>query len=334
MSKYLSHIEETNAIRRRGGIYFGRGVRGTEQFVYELVANVLDCYLANQATFVNVTLDGATISVVDDGPGLPFDEFSDQDGVSLATEFLTSIHRTRSYNEHAPHVHMTRLGVGLAPINATSIQLTVQSWRSGRLWEQCFNKGIAQGLAKIIQQGNGRGTKIEVTPDPELFGQAQPRVGIIRRALFETSHLFSGLRIGFNEERFYAPKGLEMLGFLLLTRQPEANNVPFHVTLNHENIFIEAAAFGDKLRTGTFSDKRQSHTFSWVNGARTPDNGSHVEGFLQVLKETNWKPALILIHVVMYEPKFAGPTRSKLDVPHIKEVIQEALREPLCEYRS
>lgn len=327
MSENLSHAEEIQAIRRRPAMYFGSaGVRGTEQFVYELVANVLDAYLVNQATFVNVTLDGATISVVDDGPGLPFDEPSDIEGVSLATKFLTSIHRTRSYNEHAPHVHIIRHGVGLAPINATSLQLTVKSWRSGMRWEQRFSKGIAQGSADIIEQGNGRGTKIEVTPDPEVFRQVQPRAGVIRKALFETAHLFGGLRVGFNEERFYAPQGLEMLGYILLTRQTDANNAPFHVTLHYENILIEAAAFGET--------RSQTHTFSWVNGARTPDNGSHVEGFLQVLQEINWKPALSLIHVVMYDPRFAGPTRSKLDVPHIKEVIQDALREPLYQYRG
>jgi DNA gyrase subunit B len=71
MSEYLSSEEEIKAIRRRPAMYFGSaGVRGTEQFVYELVANVLDSYLTNQATFANVNLDGVTISVVDDGPGL------------------------------------------------------------------------------------------------------------------------------------------------------------------------------------------------------------------------------------------------------------------------
>ncbi|ALF54179.1 hypothetical protein ACX27_17185 [Nostoc piscinale CENA21] len=325
MSNNLSHTEEIQAIRRRPTMFFGSaGVQGTEQFVYELVANVLDAYLSKKATFVNVTLDGTTISVVDDGPGLPFDEPSDIEGISLATKLLTRIHLTRSFDEHTPHVHIVSRGVGLAPMNATSIQLKVQSWRSGMLWEQCFSKGIAQGSAKIIQQGDGRGTKIEVTPDPEVFRETQPRFGIIRRALFDTAHLFAGLKIGLNEERFYAPQGLKMLGYILLTRQTDANNEPFHVTLHHNNILIEAAAFGDRFS--------QNRIFSWVNGARTPDEGSHVEGFRQALAEVNWEPALSLIHIVMYDPRFAGPTRGKLDVPHIKEVIQEALREPLSSW--
>ncbi|GAC1483143.1 MAG: hypothetical protein NVS2B14_21540 [Chamaesiphon sp.] len=323
-SEYLSCEELIKAIRLRPGMYFGSiGPRGIEQFVYELVANVLDAYLANQATFVNVDIDEATISVVDDGLGLPFDEASEQEGVSLAIQFLTCIHYTRSQDEHAPHVHMISSGIGLAPLNAASAKLTVQSWRSAVLWEQRFIRGLSQGSATIVKQGNSRGTRIEVTPDPEIFGQTQPRLHIIRRALFETAHLFSGLKIGFQEERFHAPKGLQMLGFMLLdalSLNTGANTVPFHVTLEHENIFIEAAAFGDK--------RSRTYIVSWVNGARTPDSGSHVKGFLEALKEVRWHPVLCLIHVVMYEPKFAGPMRSKLDVPYIQKVIQDALHKP------
>lgn len=327
----LSEYEkEVQAIRRRPSMYFGSiGTRGVEHFVYELVSNVLDAFLVNQATFVNVELNEAVISVTDDGLGLPFDEPSNENGVSLATKFLTRIHSTRSYDEHAPHVHMTRLGIGLAPLNAASSQLTVRSWRSGALWEQRFMRGFAVSSATIIEQGNGRGTTIEVIPDPELFGQAKPRLGVIRRALFETAHLYTGFKIGFNEERFHAPKGLQMLGFMLLdplSLDNDPHTPPFHITLHYENVFIEAAAFGD--------GRSQRQIFSWVNGTRTPAHGSHVEGFSQALKEVSWNPSLKLIHVIMYDPRFAGPTRNKLDVPHIQKVIQDVLRESLRQYRS
>lgn len=328
MSIAPSHEEEVEFVRRRPGMYFGStGERGTEQFVYELVGNVLDSYLINQATFVNVKLEGAVISVVDDGPGLPFDEPSDQQGVNLATKLLTRLHRTPSYDEHTPHVHMTYSGLGLAPLNAASVQLTVQSWRGGLLWEQRFIRGFAQSAATVIKRGDGRGTKIEIIPDPELFGQAQPRPGCIRRDLFETAHLFGGLKIGFQEERFHAPLGLQMLGLMLLAPIPIYSDVqtpPFHLTLCHENVLIEAAAFGDR--------RKRTRNFSWVNGARTPEQGSHVEGFLQALNEVGWKPELSLIHVVMYEPEFAGPTRYKLDVPHIRDVVNNGLSEPLSQY--
>ena len=328
MPEDISNEEIIEGIRRRPAMYFGStGARGIEQFIYELVSNVLDLYLINQATLVRVELNKTAISVIDDGPGLPFDKPSDLEGVSLATKFLTYVHITRSQDEHAPHIHMTRLGLGLAPLNVVSSQLIVQSWRAGVLWQQHFVQGVAQGPAIVVEHGNDRGTRIHVVPDPEIFGQTEPRIGVIRGALFETAHLFSGLRIDFHGERFQVANGLQMLGFMLLrsfSLSGGSKPLPFHVTLQTENVRIEVAVFGEQ--------RSRPQMLSWVNGARTPDHGSHVEGLSRALKEVGWRPALSLIHIVMFDPAFAGPTATKLDVPHIREVIQNNLREPLLSY--
>ncbi len=328
-SEYLSE-ELIKAIRRRPGMYFGSvGAPGVEQFVYELVANVLDLYLINEATFVDVEVDGAAISVTDDGIGLPFDKPSDRDGISLGTQLLTQIHFSRSSDGHIPHVHISTNGVGLAVINVASARLTVQSWRSGLLWEQNFAKGIALCPPTIIKRGIGRGTLIKVLPDPDIFAQTQPRLEVIRRTLFETVHLFPGFRIGLQQECFYAPRGVVSLGYILLDSLfcwTTANSVPFHATLRYKNVLIDAAAFGD--------NQSRRRIFSWVNGTGTPDSGSHVEGFLQALKEVGWKPVLCLIHIVMYNPQFAGPMGTKLDVPYVREAVRDALCEPLRQYRT
>jgi DNA gyrase subunit B len=87
-------------------MYFGRtDAFATEIFVYELVSNVLDRYLSGTATFVGVEIDEDRITVVDDGPGLPFDLPSDCAGVTLATGFLTMLHFYGSRDGHIPHVH-------------------------------------------------------------------------------------------------------------------------------------------------------------------------------------------------------------------------------------
>jgi DNA gyrase subunit B len=208
---------------------------------------VLDLYLINQATFVNVTLNGTTITVVDDGPGLPFDEPSEEEGINLVSYILTHIHFSPSLNDHAPHIHMALQGAGLAPLNALSEILKVQSWRKGLLWEQRFSKGFAQSPAIVIDKGNCRGTTIKIIPDPELFGGAKPRLYALRRVFFETAHLFSGLRIGLQEERFHAPQGLKMFGQMMLANMCRSLAAePFHVTLCYENVWIEAAVFSCK----------------------------------------------------------------------------------------
>jgi DNA gyrase subunit B len=331
-----NYPENIAAVRHRPGMYLGStGDQGTEHLIYELVSNVLDLYLVQQATFVNIKVAGGAIAVVDDGPGLPFDEPSDMAGLSLATKFLTHMHLTASQDQHAPHVHITNSGVGLAPLNFVAAQFKVQSWRKGLLWEQCFSRGIIQNMPRIIQQGNGRGTAIELLLDPEIFGSAQPRTSVVRRTLFETAHLIRGLKIGFQTEQFHAPLGLQMLGWMLIDAHSSAMNPwtptdapPFYIYLQHQNIAIEAAIFGDRP-----APKTTTRTLSWVNGASTPDHGSHVAGLWQALQAVNWQPELILLHVVMFDPAFAGPTKSQLHVPHIQAVVQSAVQEPLGQHR-
>jgi DNA gyrase subunit B len=341
----LNYPEIIEQIRYRPGLYLGStAAPGIEHLIYELVSNVLDLYLVNRATFVQITLKGEKIIVADDGPGFAFDEPSDIAGISLATKSLTHIHWTGSEDNHAPHVHMTSWGLGIAPIGYVAAQFNIQSWRKGALWEQRFVRGIAQDIPKIIRQGRdslretqrGRGTTIELIPDPEIFGESRARPNVVRKALFETAHLTAGLKIGFQEEQFHAPTGLEMLGLLLLDPvcpwMYNENLPPFHIKLRHENTAIEAAVLGRKKSDPNDSKKSPTRQLSWVNGANTPQHGSHVNGLKQALQEIGWNPELMLIHVVMFDPVFAGPVKSQLDVPHIQEIVKNTLLEPLRQH--
>ncbi|MEO0854520.1 MAG: hypothetical protein AAFY15_13610, partial [Cyanobacteria bacterium J06648_11] len=88
----------------------------------------------------------------------------------------------------------------------------------------------------------------------------------------------------------------------------------------------EVALFG--------SLETESHIYSWANGARTWERGSHVSGLFQALRAVRWKPELCLLHIVMHEPEFAGPTLTKLNVPHIRQIIYDALLDPIRDYKA
>jgi DNA gyrase subunit B len=329
-------ISSLAAIRQRPGMYFGTtSAKATEQFVYELVANVVDCYLSGTATWVSVEIDQGTITVIDDGPGLPFEVPSDMAGISVATKFLTTMHLTGSEDGHAPHVHVKyQMGRGLAILNITSAQLKIQSWRAGVLWEQEFSRGVPRYPARMVttNQVGQSGTKIEITPDPEIFPAAHPRSDVVRRHLFETVHLVRGLEIRFQRERFYAPQGLiQLLPFLSFIdnadplMRPHTGPRPFQATLKSQDVSIDAVADGS-------NDSSPPHIYSWVNGAISPAGGSHVTGFLAALTAVGWQPASLLIHVIMFDPEFAGPTKTRLAVPKIAEIVREALTEPLQQH--
>jgi DNA gyrase subunit B len=329
-------ISSIAVVRKRPAMYFSRtDAFATELFVYELVANVLDRYLAGTATFVGVEIDGGKITVIDDGLGLPFDRPSDIPGLSLATQLLTTLHFTGSIDGHAPHVHVSDAsGVGLAVLNASSSQMNIQSWRDGVLWEQRFSQGISLDAPVVISlaenQTKGHGTRIEITPDPELFGTATPRLDVVRQKLFEMAHLVKGIEIRLNRERFHAPCGLvQFLPFMgmKLDLYDRHNNqfLPFHTTIQSDRVLIDAVA------CGTISSK-QPKILSWVNGGKSVEAGSHVNGFLNALKEVKWQPEIIMINVVMFDPEFAGPTKTKLAVPKIAKIVTAALLKPLQKY--
>jgi DNA gyrase subunit B len=106
-TQHIQVISSIEGVRKRPRMYFGStDSSGMELFIYELVANVLDAYLAGMVTFVSVDLDSNTITIVDDGQGLPFDLPSDIAGISLATKSLTTLHFTGTEDGHAPHVQV------------------------------------------------------------------------------------------------------------------------------------------------------------------------------------------------------------------------------------
>lgn len=60
--------------------------------------------------------------------------------------------------------------------------------------------------------------------------------------------------------------------------------------------------------------------------------GTHEDAFREALAKVGWQPAVALIHVVMQEPRYAGPTRTLLKVPDKKEAMYSALLSSLEEY--
>jgi DNA gyrase subunit B len=354
MAEDLYNIEQIQVIsgiesvRNRPAMYFGRtDACATELFVYELVANVLDRYLAGTATFVSVEIDESKITVIDDGLGLPFDRPSDVEGISLATQLLTKLHFTGSSDGHTPHVHVSYAsGMGLAVLNAASSQMNIQSWRDGVLWEQNFKQGIAltdptmiaRPASLVEHRGIDRGTSIEITPDPELFGAATPRLDLVRQKLFEVAHLVKGIEIRLNWERFYAPQGLvQLLPFLDSNRVDQFGNPiecqpPFQATIQVDGVAIDAVAAGNIKLEANQKSLIDPQIYAWVNGASTAVGGSHVTGFLAALNEIDWLPAMIMIHVLMFDPEFAGPTQTKLASPKIAKIVKAALLESLQQY--
>lgn len=166
-------------------------------------------------------------------------------------------------------------------------------------------------------------------PDHTIFRTNEVCQDTLRARAFEAVHLYPQLRYQLNTETFSAPDGLATLARFRLSSHESENTLPptpecFHVNATVDSVQVTAAAVG-------FA-KESTEYMTWVNGQQTPEGGSHKLGFADVLRGARWKPAIVMLHVVMYNPEFAGPTRGKLDVPAVRAAVSQAIGPELRAY--
>lgn len=316
------------AVRKRPGMYFGNiEYNGANSVVHELVANSVDLYLAGKSTKIRVEVENQAITVLDDGPGLPFWKAAKEDSsVSLAQYYLTHRHDSPTADNHAPHIHLLGGGLGLAVVNAASDSMLIESSDGERLWKQEFGQGGVLSDLSVEKTSRPKGTKIELTLDKKLFGNYTVEMFELRKTLFEVAHFDPGIIIELQNERFCSNDGLLDLAFMLCKRHSAFSRPPrkFYFNGKKDDVQVQVAAIGD-------SDEG-THYFSWVNGSESVEGGTHVEGLQRVFGKIGWVSKVALIHLVMHDPSYAGPCKDALCNREIIEVIEEMLMEPIISF--
>ena len=330
-------------IRNRPTMYIGAtGQQGSAFLVGELVSNSIDQFLMGYGTSVNLQIAGRSITVTDDGVGLPFDLPSNSKNKNRFADHMTELHRHPTADNHAPHVHIhSSSGHGLIVVNALSQSVEVRSWRAGKLWQQAFGRGVTKSEAKQIQPSDlpansllkDRGTEITFVPDHQILGEAPFDLLNFRKRMFDAAHLFAGLKVGLQDEVFYAPEGLAALAATNFMNGI-GRGEPLHLKLDAKNYKFELVAWGRAGNTNSRTEnaKRKTKWASWANGWDTSQGGTHIDACNTAFDEVKWKPKRALVQLLMKEPEFAGPTKQKLNVPHIEKELVKCLRTKVQEY--
>lgn len=311
--------EHVACIRKRPAMYVGEtGSRGIEHLVNELVSNCIDHFLCGGCSEVSVSLTDELITVSDDGLGMPP---VNADPLSVSCHFQ-AFHNTASVDNHAPHVHLFSVGAGLIAVNALSETLTVKTGIADRVVKLSFSRGALISKSNEPNESGWRGTEIGFRPDPDIFQDSRVRQIAVRQMLFDAVHLFPGLFIRFDRERFHAPEGLAAYA-ALLDKSWHPPIISMRERVGDVEVDVALAGCSDS----------QCQFLSWANGAFTPEHGSHVDALRRAIltgTPNDYGPALGMIHVVMYSPEFAGPTRGKLVAPHIVDPIYERIQAQLA----
>ena len=311
-------------IRKRPAMYFGwTSSRGVVQVINELVSNGIDLFLKGTASRVGISVAGETITYTDDGPGLPYD-LPGPGNLPLAEHYLTNFHNSPTADNHAPHIHLNGLGLGMMPVNVVSEFFEVKTWRSGCLWAQRFQQGSRIEPAQIVERGTGKGTTVWFELDGKVFSEKLPARLMLRKLMFEAAHLFPGITLELGTETFFAPNGLADLANLYYTPKTywEFNHPePFGLNVRSGDIQVNVGLAGETTSVTVVR--------SWANGSSTALHGTHVSGLQDAFHFAQWKPAVAMIHVVMYDPQFAGPTKCQLSNPEVRKSVRECLKPAL-----
>jgi len=347
-------LEGIDHVRKRPAMYIGgTGPDGLHHLLWEIVDNATDEALNGHASTVTVTLlaDGATVSVDDNGRGIPVD-IHPQKGVSALQVILTTLGAGGKFDganyDSAGGLH----GVGSSAVNALSQHFEARVRREGQEWLQEYRKGVPKAPVAAVGPARGTGTKITFTPDPTIFEDTQFDPERIARQLEEKSFLHAGLRVVFRDQvnkvnhEFKHDGGLEDFLSSILDRKEMRSAVDGRFLVNKKAIDgVEVSI------AVAWTDASREKTLSYVNAIPTADGGTHEQGWRDALLKAlrafidthSLAPrgvamtaddlregVLSILSVRVRDPQFQGQTKGRLNNPEVRGAVDAALR-PLFE---
>ncbi len=352
-AKDIVALEGLEPVRKRPGMYIGGvGSAGLHHLVWEIVDNSVDEAMNGHATEIKVTLhkDGRTVTVVDNGRGIPVDKHPKTKKPAIEM-VLTILHAGGKFDGQNYKTAGGLHGVGASVVNALSKELIAVVKRDGVQYQMTFSKGIVTGpLKKLPGAIRGTGTSITFTPDPTIFPKTEFDSETIRVRLETASFLHRGLKVTFcdesngtNETYLHEQGIVDYLAKVLAARQARPiHDAPF--SLRKEE--------GDRIEVALqWTESTDEHVKSYVNGIPTGDGGTHETGFraglskavrdyidthdltprgVKITNEDVREGLVAILSIFISEPQFQGQTKDRLNNAETASSVESTLR-PILE---
>ncbi len=350
-------LEGLEAVRKRPAMYIGStDGRGLHHLVYEVVDNSIDEALAGHCDHIEVTIhDDNSVSVSDDGRGIPVDTHEQYDRPALEV-IMTVLHAGGKFDNKSYQVSGGLHGVGVSVVNALSKSLEVEVKRDGHVWHHRFDHGEPESGAfeqvRPMDEGEETGTTIRFWPDDDIFETTDFTYSTLANRLRELAFLNSGVAIALEDERsddhdqFRYEGGIrEFVGYLNETRTPIHEEVIYFED-DDQDIQVEIAIQA--------TEELQGSVHAFANNINTREGGTHLTGFKTALtrvindyanehgltddldenlKGEDVREGLTAVISVKHpDPQFEGQTKTKLGNSEVRGIVESATHQHLRTY--
>jgi DNA gyrase subunit B/topoisomerase-4 subunit B len=353
-AKDITVLEGLDPVRKRPGMYIGGvGSTGLHHLVWEILDNSIDEAMNGYASNIIVTLheDGASITIADDGRGIPVDKHP-KSKKSAVEVIFTTLHAGGKFDPGNYKTAGGLHGVGASVVNALSKELVATVRRDGAEWEMRFKQGHPIGALKKNGPARGSGTTVFFRPDTTIFPKVEFDPDVIKQRLEVSSYLHKGVKIVFedgtkNEKHVFQHS--EGLADYLKTILRERTATPVHDA--PFTLFKDSDEGGLRLDLAMqWTQSTDEHVRSYVNGIPTGSGGTHENGFRAGLGKAvrnfiethNLSPKgvtlaaedireglVAVLSVFVAEPQFQGQTKDRLNNPEIMSAVDSQVRPAL-----
>ena len=355
-------LEGLDPVRKRPAMYIGTtGPEGLHHLVYEVVDNSVDEALAGYCREIIVVVhDGNSVTVTDDGRGIPVDQHPTEKR-SAAEVVMTTLHAGGKFNENTYKVSGGLHGVGVSVVNALSDRLELEIKRNGKVWRQTYARGVPLEPLTAIGTTDKTGTKVTFHPDPEIFSSIELSFDVLSQRLRELSFLNAGIRIQITDERSGKSHDFRYEGGIVsFVEHLNRSRTPLHRPPIYISGQREFEVRGRKVPVTIevalqYNETYNESVFSFANNINTVEGGTHLIGFRTALTRSfnryfasqskNGKGEAesvtgddvregltAVISVKLPQPEFEGQTKAKLGTSEVRGLVENLVYDQLGAY--
>jgi DNA gyrase subunit B len=355
-------LEGLEPVRKRPAMYIGTtGPEGLHHLVYEVVDNSVDEAVAGYCKEIDVVIhQDDTVTVTDDGRGIPVDEHATEKRPA-AEVVLTTLHAGGKFDDGAYKTSGGLHGVGVSVVNALSERLELEIRRDGKVSRQTYARGVPTSDFEVIGTTDKTGTRVTFLPDSQIFATTDFDFDVLSQRLREMSFLNAGLRIKISDER--SGKSHDFCyegGIVSFVEHLNRSRAPLHrppIYVCGERSYVSG---GHDVKVSIeialqYNESYNESVYSFANNINTIEGGSHLVGFRTALTRTlnryaakqsrNGKDAdealsgddareglTAVISVKLPQPEFEGQTKTKLGTSEVRGLVEGLLYDKLSDY--